>query len=560
MSKSKAIAAALLVALAALLVAFGPAPEQADTKNTLRMLSQGAPDSIDPGVSWQALSWTMQVNVYNGLLTFKKVTGPGGSEVVPDIAEALPEVSNDGKTYTFKVRKGVNFGPPANRPVKASDVKYTFDRLAHLQSQGGPSFFSVIDGFDETYAAKKGSVRGVIADDKTSTITFHLTRPDATFLYSLAIPFASAVPKGTKAVDLSMETPTAPTGPYMFAEYDPSRRIVMKRNPAFKLWTENTPAGKVDSITVDLKVSPDNAVTRIMQGRADGMFDAIPVSKLPLLETSKEWRPYYHSHAQARISYLWMNTTAPPFDKVEVRKAVNWAINRRAMVKLGGGSGTPTSQILPESIPGHTGYEAYPKQDMKKARALIKESNVKPGKITIWCMTSAPGPDMAQYVQEVMRQLGFDARTRCLDYSAYYNVVGNSKNKAQIGFGGWGQDYPEGATFIYANLYGKNINPDHSNNLAWYTGQDEQIDKVMGMLDLKERAGEWGKIDRAIMENDAPWAPISHGVKRVLLSKRVGDYRFHPLYDFVLSMATVDGSGKNNSKTHESELGYEEDA
>jgi peptide/nickel transport system substrate-binding protein len=552
----KVIGIVVLAGLAALLVAFGPPPDRADDSNTLRMVSQAAPDSIDPAVSWMGLSWTMQVNVYNGLLTYRKESGDAGLEVVPDLAEALPEISADGRTYTFRVREGVAFGPPANRPVEASDVKYTFDRLAHLQTQG-QKFFSVIEGFDETFEAKKGTVRGVVADDAARTVTFQLTRPDATFLYSLALPFSFTVPKGTAPEDLSLKERTAPTGPYMFTEYDPSRKVVLERNPAFKEWTEHTPAGAVDRIVVDLKVSPDNAVTRILQGRSDGMLDAIPVSKLPFLSTSKEWRPYYHVHSQARVSYLWMNTRAAPFDNVKVRQAVNWAINRRAMVKLGGGAGTPSSQILPPTIPGHTGFEPYPEQDLDKARALIKESGITPGEVTIWCMTNAPIPDMAQYVQEVLRQLGFKARTRCLDFSAYYNVVGNEKTKAQIGFGGWGADYPEGSSFFYSLLYGGKIDPNNSSNLAWYTGHDEDIGRVMAMMDLDERAREWGRIDREIVQDAAAWAPISHGVKRVLLSRRVGEYRFHPLYDLVMSRATVDGTGTNHSETHVFEVGYD---
>jgi peptide/nickel transport system substrate-binding protein len=254
-----------------------------------------------------------------------------------------------------------------------------------------------------------------------------------------------------------------------------------------------------------------------------------------------------------------MNTRVAPFDKLEVRQAVNWAINRRAMVKLGGGAGIPTSQILPPTTPGHTGEEVYPEQDMKQAKALIAASGITPGDVTIWCMTQPPMPDYAQYLQDVLNQLGFDARTRCVDRSAFYDVVGVESNKTQIGFGGWGADYPEGATFIYTLLYGANINPDQSQNLAWYSGHDKDIERVMAMLDLDERAKEWGRIDREIVENGA-WAPFSHGVQRNMLGKRVGDYVQHPLYDFLFMKATVDGSGTNNAEIHTGEVGYEDEA
>ncbi|MEO6866689.1 MAG: ABC transporter substrate-binding protein [Gaiellales bacterium] len=559
MFSGRTIIIAGIAALAAALIAFGPAPKRDGDGNTLRIVSFAGPDSIDPGVSWQGLSWQMQVNVYNGLLTFRKVTGPAGTDLVPDLAEAMPVIEDGGRTLRFKVRKGIQFGEPVNREVLPSDLKYSYDRLAKLPSQGA-QFFSVIEGFDEVMKSRKGSVAGVVADDDARTITFHLKRPDATFLYVLALPFTYAVPKGTALEDLSQKVRTPATGPYAFTSYDPSRGVTLKRNPVFKVWNEDaTPKGEVDRIDIKFKVSDENAITLITQGKADASLTAIPRSKLPFLLSSKEWAPYMHEHEMARISYIWMNTQVAPFDNVKVRKAVNWAINRRAFVKLGGGNGTPTSQILPPTTPGHTGYDPYPEADLAKARELIKESGITPGKVTIWCMTTPPSPDSAQYLQEVLAQLGFEAKTRCLDFSAYYAVVGVKKNKTQIGFGGWGADYPEGSSFIDSNLNGAHIDPNHSSNLAWYTGQDKEIARVMGMMDLKARAKAWGELDRKIVEEDSAWAPYMHGVNRNLVGKRVGNYTFHPLFDLLYSKVTVNGSGTNNKDTHNHEVGYDAD-
>jgi len=557
MQRGKLILIVGIVLLAGILVAWGPAPEDKGGANTLRLVSNTGPDSIDPGVSWQSISWMMQVNVYNGLLTFKKESGAAGAELVPDIAEAMPVVSDGGRTLSFRVRRGVMFGAPANREVQASDVKYTFDRLAHLPTQGA-EFYMVLEGFEKALGDGKSSVSGVVADDKARTVVFHLTRPDATFLYSLALPFSFTVPKGTAAEDLSQKVRAPATGPYMFSEYDPSRGVILKRNPAFKQWTKDTPNGKVDQVDITLKVSDENAITLIQQGKADASLAAIPRSKLPFLQTSAEWKPFMHEHEQARTSYIWMNTQVAPFDNVKVRQAVNWAINRRAMVKLGGGAGRPSSTILPPTIPGYTGYEPYPKQDLAKAKQLIKESGITPGKVTVWYISSSPS-DTAIYLQDVLTQLGFDARTRGVDFSAYYNVVGVKKNNTQIGFASWGADFPEGATFMKSNLYGAAINPDHSSNYAWYYGADKEIADIAKILDLDERAQRWGALDKKVIGEDAAWAPIMHGVQRNLLSKRVGDYVMHPLYDFYFTKATVDGSGTRNDKIHAGEVGYDQD-
>ncbi|MCB0878331.1 MAG: ABC transporter substrate-binding protein [Thermoleophilia bacterium] len=555
----KVIGIIALVALAALLVAFGPPPKSDGDGNTLHVVATTAPDSIDSGVSYLSMSWQIQVNVYNGLLTYRKVAGDTGTELVPDLAEALPEITDGGRTITFKVRKGVKFGPPANREVLPSDIKYTFDRNALIPSQGA-FYYSIIEGFDEFQKTRKGTVSGIVADDEARTITFHLTRPDTTFLYVLAMPFSYAVPKGLPPKDMSLSGFSSPTGPYRFVKYDPARGATLERNPAFKEWNpEATPNGKVDRIEIEFGVSDENSITRIMQGKADVALSAIPRSKLAYLLGSKEWKPYMHEHAISRTAYVWMNTKVAPFDNVKVRQAVNWAINRRAMVKLGGGASTPSSTILPPNMPGYTGEEAYPKADMKLARKLIAESGITPGKVTIWHTTAPPSPDMAQYLQETLSQLGFEAKTRGVDGSAFYDIVGNEKNKTQIGFGSWGADFPEGSNFIDVLFNSAHIDPHHSINLAWYGGMDKQIDAANRLMDIPARQKAWGELDLAL-QKDGPWAPISHGVQRNLMSKRYGNYVYHPVYDVLFSQATVDGSGTNNSKTHDFEVGSDEDS
>jgi peptide/nickel transport system substrate-binding protein len=558
MNRTKLITIVGIVVLAVILIAWGPAPKSDGDANVLRIVSTSAPDSLDSGVSYMASSWQMQVNVYDGLLTYKKVAGPDGTTLVPDIASAMPVYSDGGKTLTFHVRKGVMFGAPANREVKPSDFKYTIERNAKIPSQGA-FFYSVVQGFDAVKNHKAKTVSGIDANDATGELVFHLTRADATFLNVLALPFSFVVPKGLPAYDMSQKGFSSATGPYAFSEYSPGRQIVMKRNPAFKQWTPDTPTGKVDRIEVKLGVSDENAITLIMQGKADAASSAIPRSKLPMLLKSSEWKPYLHTHEMSRTSYMFMNNRVAPFNNKKVRQAVNWAINRRAMVKLSGGSGTPSSTILPPTMKGYDPHEVYPKQDMAKAKQLIKESGVTPGEIVIWCMTTPPNPDSASYVQAQLTQLGFKVRTRCVDGSSYYALVGAESTKAQIGFGSWGADFPEGSNFIDVNFNSEHIiKGQQVNNYAFYGARDKEIDAANKLLNLNDRAKAWGKLDREIVE-DGAWAPISHGIQRNLVGKRVGDYVFHPVYDMLFETAAVDGSGTNNGKYHDTEVGAPKD-
>src|SRR5947209_3758660 len=162
----------------------------------------------------------------------------------------MPTVSDNGLTYTFHMRTGVRFSPPVNREVKPSDIKFSIERLFRVDS-GGVGFYAGITGANQYAKTRKGGISGIVANNATHTITFHLTQPDGTFLEYMATPFAFAVPAGTPNRDIS----TVPrwriaTGPYMVSSYQPGDHITLVRNPNFKQWTPNTPGGHLDKIQI----------------------------------------------------------------------------------------------------------------------------------------------------------------------------------------------------------------------------------------------------------------------------------------------------------------------
>ena len=152
------------------------------------------PDHLDTGLSYAVEGWEILEATNNGLVTFKKASGPAGSEVVPDMATAMPTVTDGGTTYTFHLHPGIKFGPPVNRVVKPSDFQYSIERLFHDGSPG-VGFYTSIVGADAYAAHKATHISGIVADDKTNTITFHLVHPDGAFLDIMAMPFAFAVPR-----------------------------------------------------------------------------------------------------------------------------------------------------------------------------------------------------------------------------------------------------------------------------------------------------------------------------------------------------------------------------
>ena len=162
---------------------------------TLRAGIPDNPDYLDPGLSYTNEGWEILEATNNGLVTFKKAAGGAGAQIVPDIASAMPTVTDGGRTYTFHVRPNVMFSPPVNRAVKPSDFKFSIERLFRIDS-GGLAFFTGIKGADAYAKTRKGGISGIVANDAKGTITFHLTQPDGTFLDYMATPFAFVLPTG----------------------------------------------------------------------------------------------------------------------------------------------------------------------------------------------------------------------------------------------------------------------------------------------------------------------------------------------------------------------------
>ena len=277
---------------------------------TLRAGINDNPDHLDPGLSYTSEGWEILEATNNGLLTLKKEAGAAGNEVVPDIAEAMPKVTDGGKTYTFKVRDDVMFSDPVNRAVRPSDFKDSIERLFRINS-GGLSFYTGIVGAEEYAKTRKGDISGIEADDKAGTITFHLTEPDGAFPEYLAVPFAYVLPAGTPDKDIStIDSARVATGPYMISSYTPKQSVELVRNPSFKEWTQDSPDGHLDGINITIGVSPDAAVNETVQGDLDWYFTTVPPARLTELQGEVP-RPGLRQHAQQRHVLLHERAQAP---------------------------------------------------------------------------------------------------------------------------------------------------------------------------------------------------------------------------------------------------------
>jgi peptide/nickel transport system substrate-binding protein len=504
---------------------------QQKTFPNFRIVYDTGTDYLDPGLSYTVQGWQAMWNVYLSLLGYKHAAGPDGATLVPALAQDMPNISADGKTYTLKLREGLKYSNAA--PVKASDFKYAIKRLFLIDSPG-VGFFTNIVGADQFSKTKKGDISGIVANDSSGTITIKLVKPQGDFQNILATIFAAPVPQGTPAKDQST-TPIPSTGPYQIQSYKPNRQFVMIRNPNFKP-TANIPATNPDKITVKIVEDDSAALQQVINGQADYDFHPIPVDRLANIQ--QKYGDQLKIYTPANTYYFFMNNKLAPFDNLKVRQAVNYAIDRNALVRLYGGLATPTENVLPPTYPQYKKHNLYP-HDLAKAKQLIQQAGVKGTKVTVWTSNRDTAKKPAAYLQDILNQIGLKADLKVIDASIYWTTVGNQATKAQIGFADWFQDYPHPLDWFDVLLNGERITQTHNNNYSNFNNKNVNatIDKLKSEPTLNDSINQqWAQLDNTVMQN-AAWAPYVNRQFTDFFGANVDTscYINHVLYQFDFS-------------------------
>jgi len=465
------------------------------------------PEYLDPALAYSSESWTAIYNTYIPLLTYAHASGAAGSKVIPGLATSLPKISNNGKTYTLTLRKGLKYSD--GTPVKASDFPASVERMLALES-GGSSFYTGIVGAEKFAETKQGHVSGIKADDATGKIVIDLTKPRGTFANELALPFVALLPKGTPVKNLTADLPPA-TGPYKIVKTEPGRGWSYERNPQWakvngKLMPE-IPGGHVNKIDIKVVSNDSTQVNEVERGKTNWMQTAIPADLYSKVKEAYEGSQF---RVEPTVStyYFWMNTTEAPFDDLKVRQAVNYAIDPAALERIYAGTLTPLHQILPPGMPGHKPFDLYP-HDMAKAKKMIAEANPSDRDITVWTDNESPNNEAGQYYQGVLQELGFNAKFKEINAENYAPLVGDeSTPDLDTGWFDWFEDYPHPNDFFQLQLSGESIQPTSNYNLARI--DDPALNKKIVELNEQplgpQQEAGYAELDREFMEQ-APWAP-----------------------------------------------------
>ena len=504
---------------------------------TVNVLMGTAPDFLDPQEGYTTQAAEADWISYTPLLTYKHVSGGDGTKLIPGLADNLPQVSKDGKTYTLTLRKGLVFSD--GKAVKASDFRYTIQRAIKL-NWGGKSFFTnYIAGASAFDTGKSTTISGIQTDDATGKITIHLTQPYGAFANVLAFPSAGLVPSGTANTNLSSNPPPG-VGAYMIKDVSPNRSFTLVRNPHFAgLGIPGIPKGHLDTIKVTITSNTQSEAEQVLQDQADA-FDAgdtLPASLLPQIQSKAAGR--FSRETIPSTFYFFLNTRMAPFDNPMARQAVNYALDRRAFVRLASGFLKPECYFLPDGIAGHpTGKCAYGSKngapDLAKAKELVKKAGLEGTKVTVWGETRAPRKQYVEYYTSVLNQIGFKATPKIISDSVYFPTIGNAKTAAQTGFADWLQDFPNPSDF-YLLLNGNSIQPVNNENFS--NVNDPHIQAELAKLDavpatkLDSVSGQWRALDEYVAKKGYVAVYGSEELP-TFLSTRIdfGSAVFHPLY------------------------------
>jgi DNA-binding SARP family transcriptional activator/ABC-type transport system substrate-binding protein len=458
-------------------------------------------------------------------------------QLVPDLAYTVPTPSNGSMTYTFRVRR-VRYSN--GQLVQPEDFRRAIERLFRVRA-GWSGSYSDIVGAAMCTVHRCDLSHGITVDDAHRTITFHLTRVDPFFRANMTSIATAPVPPGTPLHNVGF-TPIPGTGPYMVAAAN-KHEIRYVRNPRFHEWSHAAqPDGNPDVIIMRFGLPRAQEVREVEQDKADWSADGVPGNLLPdvMRRFPRQWRGL----VAAETDWLQLNTNIPPFDDVRVRKALNLAIDRAAIVHMYGGrlTATPTCQLLPPGLPGYEPYCPYTRRpgdgrwrapDLARARALVAASGTRGDRVSAYGFPGG-GPicsTVMRYTARVLHELGYRAEAHIVPQSSYFKTHWSAVQMACIS----AEDFQPADFF---SIFGCSSPGDN----GWFC--DPRLDaevqraRTLEATDPRAASALFTRLDREVTDR-AIFLPIVNQHFYDFVSARVKNYVGDPQFGLFVDRASL---------------------
>ncbi|MFF7951455.1 ABC transporter substrate-binding protein [Streptomyces griseorubiginosus] len=495
------------------------------------------PDSFDPGNTYYAYMYNLSRLYARPLMTFQPGPGEEGNKLVPDLAASAGQPSDGGKTWTYKIRSGLKFQD--GTPITSKDVKYAVERsnFARDVLSLGPNYFQqfLVGGKAYKGPYKDKSAEGLksIETPDDTTIVFKLDRPFQEFDYLVATPQTAPVPQA-KDTGVDYVKSIVSSGSYKFQSYKEGQEAVLVRNENWDPKTDPLRKQYPDKIVVKLKVNAETIDQDVQAGDAiDLGGTGVQAATQAKVVNDSKLKANTDNTYGGRLVYMAINTQVAPFDKVECRKAVEYAVDKVSVQTAEGGPirGDIATTVLPPDIIGYQKADVYATDGNKGDVAKAKEQLKACGKSTISTNISARSDrpqeiDAATAIIASLKKVGINASLKQYPSGKYftdYAGVPTFDKKQNIGLHmmQWGADWNSGYGFLQQILNGGAIGTSGNTNLSYLNDKqiNEMLEKAIATEDDTTRNGLYGQIDKRAMDL-AALVPLTYF--KVLLYRPAG--------------------------------------
>lgn len=539
-TRAVAVAAALALAVTACNANDKSAPSggstaAAESGGTLHLLSTAKEVSLDPAKS-QNLG-TSQIHLVLRGLTAWKTTPGKAAELVPDLATDTGQLSDGGKTWTYKLKPGLKYADGST--IVAADIKYGVERSFAPELSGGLGYHkSLLVGGDKYTGPYKGGELASIQTPDDTTIVFKLNKPFGDWPWVVSMPAFAPVPKKADTDPAHYGEDPVASGPYQVKSYAPGSKLELERNPAWDKASDPARTGLPDSIVVDMGLQADVINQRLIADSGDDKFAAttgtsVPAALIPTVNGNPAVKARVATSPSGALQYLAMNNKSPKLANPEIRKAIQYAVDKQAVQVAAGGpefGGEIATTLITPGIDGYAKYDLYPappQGDQAKARSMLSAAGVTNLSLVLAADSAKLG--VAQAIQQGLAKAGIVVKLKPLDADALEDLVTGPKGDYDLTVGTWLPDFQSAIGNIQP-LFASSEIGNGGYNLSRYSNPavDAAIAAATGEPDQAKAATQWAALDKQIMA-DSPMVPLLYARNAFLHGSKVQDF-YLPAY------------------------------
>ena len=506
---------------------------EAKKGGTIRVLGQPEFSHLDPAMGNDGGVNNFYRLIYRQLTTYANETGAGGTQVVPDLATDTGTPNDDATEWTYTLKDGITFED--GKEIVAEDVKFALERSMDPALRVGSDFhIQYLDGamdYQGVYKDPKGLDSIEVVDEKT--ITFHLNQPLANFPDVAAMQMFTPFPKDQVTTTDQIDKQPIASGPYKLDEYQQGSSLTLVRNQEWKAETDEVRPALPDGYEFLFGIDENTVDQRMIAGQGEdaNAVNAYSIQPANLANIQTDELKARTVRDQPNCTtYMGMNMTKKPLDDLEVRQAINYAIDKQSVVTATGG---PTltqlaSDMLLPTAPGWEEFDLYPTEDSKgdveKAKQMLADAGHPNGfELTMDVRGLPKWQAQAEAVQDSLSKVGIKVELNVIDGSTYYQVIGTPAQQNDIAITGWCSAWQAGEPLMAPLFHGDRIYDTGNYNLSQLDDPNinKRFDEISVMTDAEAQNAEWLALDKEIMEL-APVVPLVRDTPLQVVGANVG--------------------------------------